>query len=547
MKSPNSISTALTKHFFIGAVVFLLVLTAVTRFYKLGDVPAGLTWDEAAIGYNGHAIITTRRDEWLVKLPVSFRSFGDYKAPMAIYINSIFTYVFGMSAWSVRAPFAIAGVVFVFAIGVLVSELTHESKFKKESILISMLLASLSPWHFHFSRVGFESGIAVALVVLGLGSVLLGKRLLSEKNSAILTQNKLSYAAILGGALLLILSLYTYHSAKITVPFLVLYLLFQLSGSIKKHWLFYSLLMVISLGLLYPLIQDTLYGSGATRANVLLFSQQLSTTEIIRTTIANTSKHFSPDFLLFGKVDSARHGAGKWGILSIPTFVLLLSLIGNSIYKCKVVVSTNKKLLLLGGILLLAGILPAALSAETVPHSNRAMLALPGFILLSVAGFSSVLEIWARNSELVRRLFIGLVILLESAFFLSFWQHYFTSFAKESTAAFQDGYVSALEIARDYEKGINGKPEVDKVIVSAEYGQPYIYALFVKKPSPIAYQGGTLYKYEFSDVISSSDLERNNTLIVATPKNHMPADKATEIITGSDGTTRFEIYYTGRK
>lgn len=547
MKSSNTTAAFLTKYFFIGAVVALLLLTVATRFYKLSIVPGGFTWDEAAIGYNGYGIITARRDEWLVKLPISFRSFGDYKAPLAIYVSGVFTYVFGMTEWSVRAPFAIAGVLFVFAVGVLINELARQSNLKKEAVLIGMLLAVMSPWHFHFSRVGFESGIAVALVTGALALLLIGKRLLSEQTLSNLIEKKLPYFTILGGVLLLIVSLYTYHSAKITVPFLVLYLVLQFRTTLKTNWIYFVGLTVVSALMLYPLIQDTLYGSGATRANVLLFSQQLSSSEIAITTLVNTAKHFSPDFLLFGKVDFARHGAGKWGILSIPTFLLLLGLVGSLVYKSKFVFTQHKNLLVVGLLLLITGILPAALSAETVPHSNRAMLALPGFIILAVAGFLSVLDIWAKNTQLVYRVFIGLIIFIECAFFLSFWQHYFSAFASESTEAFQERYIPAMKIARDYEKGINGKPEVDKVIVSTEYGQPYIYALFVKKPSPIAYQGGTLYKYEFSEVISSSDLERNNTLIVATPRNNMPADKATEIIKGSDGSTRFEIYYTGRK
>ncbi|NCQ11990.1 MAG: hypothetical protein GW809_07600, partial [Bacteroidetes bacterium] len=85
-------------------VLSILVLSIFLRFYKLGTVPHGMTWDEAAIGYNGFAIFNTRRDEWLQRLPVSFQSFGDYKAPLAIYLNGIFTYLFGLNLFAVRLP-----------------------------------------------------------------------------------------------------------------------------------------------------------------------------------------------------------------------------------------------------------------------------------------------------------------------------------------------------------------------------------------------------------------------------------------------------------
>ena len=96
------------KKWYLISFVLILLLATALRFYKLGQVPHGMTWDEAAIGYNGYAVLTTRRDEWLKRFPISFQSFGDYKAPLAIYLNGLFTFVFGMNLWAVRLPFALA-------------------------------------------------------------------------------------------------------------------------------------------------------------------------------------------------------------------------------------------------------------------------------------------------------------------------------------------------------------------------------------------------------------------------------------------------------
>ena len=76
-------------------IVFLgiLLLASILRFYQLGNIPRGMSWDEVAIGYNGYGIATVRRDEWLNRLPITFKSFGDFKAPLAIYINALFTLV----------------------------------------------------------------------------------------------------------------------------------------------------------------------------------------------------------------------------------------------------------------------------------------------------------------------------------------------------------------------------------------------------------------------------------------------------------------------
>ena len=51
----------------------------------------GLGWDEAATAYNGYGIVIVHRDEWLARMPITFKSFGDYKAAVAIYLDAIST------------------------------------------------------------------------------------------------------------------------------------------------------------------------------------------------------------------------------------------------------------------------------------------------------------------------------------------------------------------------------------------------------------------------------------------------------------------------
>src|SRR5260221_12739726 len=105
--SMSKLRNFFTLHWFWSLIIVLTIVGGVFRLYQLGQVPHGMTWDEAAIGYSGYAIFTTRRDEWLVRLPVSFRFFGDYKAPLGIYVNGIFKHFFGMNLFSVRLSFSL--------------------------------------------------------------------------------------------------------------------------------------------------------------------------------------------------------------------------------------------------------------------------------------------------------------------------------------------------------------------------------------------------------------------------------------------------------
>src|SRR6185369_5068180 len=95
--------------------IFILLSAVFLRFWKLGTFPPGFTWDEAAIGYNAWGILTVHRDEWLLRTPLSFRSFGDYKSPLAIYLTAVSEKVFGPTVYAVRFPVALASVFLVIA------------------------------------------------------------------------------------------------------------------------------------------------------------------------------------------------------------------------------------------------------------------------------------------------------------------------------------------------------------------------------------------------------------------------------------------------
>ncbi|GAI80456.1 unnamed protein product, partial [marine sediment metagenome] len=79
-------------------LVFLIFFFSLfLRLFKLGDFPLSLNRDEAAIGYNAYSILKTGRDEWGEKLPLSFKSFGDYKMPLYIYFTVPFIKIFGLN------------------------------------------------------------------------------------------------------------------------------------------------------------------------------------------------------------------------------------------------------------------------------------------------------------------------------------------------------------------------------------------------------------------------------------------------------------------
>lgn len=524
----------------------ILFLAGLIRIFKLGQVPGGLTWDEAAIGYNGYAILTTRRDEWLTKLPVSFKSFGDFKAPLAIYLSGPFIYFFGANSTALRLPFAISGVMAVLGTFILNFLIFKESPDKRRFIaLFSAFIIALSPWHIFFSRVGFESGLALNFVIWSVVLFYFSLKKIRNQKTALLS--------IIFSVILAVMSLYTYHSAKIFVPLLALLLIslnFSKVRSKLRNFLIAGLIGVI---LLYPLIKDAIYGQGLERAGVTIFNQNLGAIETLKLFLWQFSSHFHPNFLIFGETSNLRHGDGNWGVIFPTTLFLLIFLIILLLTKFKNKDKIPTHFWLYFGWTII-GIIPSAISTEA-PHSNRSLMALPGLI-----GLSSISLLWMidwlnsikseyflknskNNSKLLAPSILGTFFCIHLLLFTGFISDYFFKYSQISTDAYQEGYLEAVKIARDYQKGQNGRPKTHQVIFSKEYGQPYIFILFANKINPIAYQGGILQPYLFLDKITIDDLNRSDTLLVATKYSDLPLESSSHIIYGSDGSVRFKIYY----
>jgi len=188
----------------------VMVLAFFLRFYKLGEIPPSLNWDEAALGYNAYSILKTGNDEYGVRFPLVFRSFGDYKPPFYTYLTIPSILIFGLNEFAVRFPSALFGSLTVLITYFLVKEIFPRKNFQFSIFnfqLITSFLLAISPWHLQFSRGAFEANLGLFLAVLGTYLFLKGLR---------------RKALLPASAIIFSLSLYAYHSSRIFVPLLVL-------------------------------------------------------------------------------------------------------------------------------------------------------------------------------------------------------------------------------------------------------------------------------------------------------------------------------------
>lgn len=529
------------------ACVGILLIATFLRFFQLAQVPAGMTWDEAAIGYNGYAVIKTRHDEWLERLPVSFRSFGDYKAPLAIYLVGIFTVLLDLKLWIIRLPFALAGVIAVVGMIKLTAQVLEVTRVKTKLSpdllsLIAGLMLAVSPWHLHFCRAGFESGLALTLVIWAF------YYLTSYLKKAHVVSLQEQFKHLLPAVLLFTASFYTYHSVKIAVPLLVLFFYWLFKKRVVHQFLGLIIAALTGFLLAIPLIKDSLTGDGLARAGTLLFTKANSFSDFVIQVVYRLGVHLSPHFLVGGWTDTLRHGAGRWGVLLPVTFLFfvigLVLLVRNILVEKTLIISMPGRLsfwLKIAFIWLIIGLLPAILGEE-YPQANRALLALPGFFWLALAGLDWVVQTFTIDKLTTKKIIFSFALL----YFINvglYLRYYYQVFPQHGADAFNEGYIEAMQIAYEYERGVNNKPEVDQIIVSNQYGQAYIYALWVRKTNPIWYQGGSLIKYLFVDDVTTTDLNRENTLLIATKYDEIAEIEPDYEVVAKNGEVRFNIYY----
>src|SRR3989338_11263338 len=199
------------KRILLIAAIFLLALAL--RTVNLGDHPPGLTWDEAGLGYNAYSILKTGRDEHGVFMPLIFKSFGDYKPGIYVYLTVPSIAVFGLTEFAVRFPSALFGALAVIGIYLFTNQLFPKKSLviRNSSLDIGVIAAAMlaiMPWHLHFSRGGWEVNVFATLLLFAAYFLLLS--LYNKKVSPLISLS------------LFALTIFTYQAAKLLSPLVFL-------------------------------------------------------------------------------------------------------------------------------------------------------------------------------------------------------------------------------------------------------------------------------------------------------------------------------------
>ncbi len=375
-----------------GALIFALLSAGVERL--------PLYSDEAATMVNAWSLSQSGRDEYGVRHPLYFRSFGDDKAPLFIYANAAV-----LKAW----PFAdiprelgrLVGAA-LCALGFCLAGAAAVGLAGMPSAwgLLPAMLFALNPASFHLSRYAIE---VAALTPLFLGAYLLCAA--SDRWGGVgLWLGAAPYAA---------------HLFKVLSPLIALFEGLQLwrgrrLSELRRLALVYLLCSI-------PLGFQLASGEGLGRA------AQVGTSASPVGLAARYPVHFSPGFLLLRGDSNPRHSPGGAGLVAVALFALAAwglaapARLAPGPWAARL------------AFLLLASPLPSAITRESVPHATRAYVL--GLCLVFTSGLAALRLVRERRCGALA--LIATVLLIQDAIFL---RRYLQVYPRESAVAWMDGF-----------------------------------------------------------------------------------------------------------
>ena len=318
-------------------LIIFLIIGFLIRYYQANTYPP-LTWDEASLGYNAYSILKTARDEYGTILPIIFKSFGDFKPGLYVYLSVPFVALLGLTPLAVRLPSIIFGSLIPLLLFLIIQ--CFPFKQSRQLAFIAAVLCIFNPWNFLFSRGAWETNIF--LFELLFASFLFFKK------------------RYFFSSLIFSLTFVTYQSAKLLTILIVVTLLYSHFKELKKSLVAWLPAFALPLLVSIFIVIIGLFSQNSNRLQVLsLFSYPRSSVEkqliisesspldysiffnhfifFFRNAIGHYANYFSPQFLFFeGDWQNARHSAPYIGTLLYPSLVFLvigllsLPLIGNN-------------------------------------------------------------------------------------------------------------------------------------------------------------------------------------------------------------------------
>ncbi len=462
-------------------ILLIILLSFNLLFWDINNTPPGVLVDEASLGYNSYSVLNTGKDEWGNFLPLTLKSFGDYKPSGYIYFAIPFIKLFGLNTFSVRLPSVISGLISILLIYLIIKKATKIDFLA----IISAFILSISPWFIFIHRMAWEPNISLTLFLAGLYFL-------------IISYNK--FFIFLISAFYFSLSINIYVPYKIYTPLLIFsFLPYLLNKKIlnKKSVTVFIFVLVLFCA---PVIYETLFKGADTRfKQVSLFNasgtpmyideqrqfcgmhknRQLlflcyliwnKPTVMIKTYLVNYLSGFSSDFL-FLEGDKAEF-VNILGVGGLYYWLLPFYIIGIA----ALIINRNKhnfKLIIIW--LLIAPFVPALANK---PHYIRANMILIPTVLVTAIGIWYLVE---QISYRYKKIYILMFLFISFISLIRIMVDYYFIYTKKAEA-WDDYYKDAYSFLSPFEDNY------DQIYVKKVNRHPYIYMVFYTAYNPYNFQ-----------------------------------------------------------
>ncbi len=469
----------------------ILFLASIIRLVALDKVPVSLFGDELDVGYQAYSILKTGKDYYGNFMPLHFHSLAEWRTPLYLYSAVPTVAIFGISAYGVRLPAAIFGILGVWALYLLIKQL-----FKNENLaLLSAFVLAISPWHIQYSRAGFEVTQLLFFLLIGLYFFFKSFK-----------QGKFLWLSVA----CLCLTPWIYSTAKLFTPFLLTFLAIfwrkQLL-SLPKKYLVYAFIAALLVGA--PITYSTMFGGGAQRFGYIsVFSDPTTEPEVgtargvdarargetgtgLNPTaldklihnkftfwggnvINNYLEPFSADFLFNRGDPNLRHSIEDMGMMYKIEIVTLL--LGTILFFAKY---EDKRIKALMVFWVVAGVLPAAITRDGGHHATRLILILPVLTFLVAYGMYEGQKLFAAKYRNLAILGYSLILVACILFYQhDYWVHNPTYSERWWHAGFEESIKSVKQLQKDY----------DTVVISTSNEPPWVFFAAWYEYDPASWQ-----------------------------------------------------------
>jgi 4-amino-4-deoxy-L-arabinose transferase-like glycosyltransferase len=461
------------------AIISIIFLAAVLRFYKLDSVPAGMQWDEMGYAYNAYSIMETGRDEWGNRLPLFLKSFGDYKPALLSYLMIPSFKIFGINDFAAKFPTALLGVLGIIGFYFINLKLSKKANFA----FLSALILAITPWHIHYSKIAFDPIVSLSLLLIGL--------------FLFISKNKTQTIA---GSLVLFLSMYTYNGARFFVPLIILsYIYIFHKNNLKKYFQKNTTSLLCLLSGFVIIFGLTIFSPAGSRAKAVFFWDPVEVTTAVEEGIYrdailakpltrvfnnkplhltfqladNYASHFSYDYLFANTWQTPAFAFPRHGHLLLIFLPFLL--IG-------IFASKNTKLKKFYLVWLILSPIASTLTKGD-PNANRSLIMVPAIVFFVSQGIFYTGNLFKR--ELLRKA-VFLLITLSVGFNTVLYAHdYYNFFPEDSATYWHSFYKEAVQEVH------NKKSDFSSIYFTNTDTQPYIFFAWYNLINPETVQANT--------------------------------------------------------